>query len=237
MNIVSVMAHQDDELMCLGTMLKYKRSGHKLAFVCLTDGAVGMVHKPDMPFDEAAEVRRIEMTALTGKLGAEYICLGRRDEFLYDTPEIRMELIEALRYLKAELIFTHNTSDYNVDHMTASTLVRQCAMQQALPMLKTKSPCTASTPAVYMVEPSGGFEFEPSHWIDVTDVMEEKAALSKYHVSQDEAFIAAFGEGHGLDAWVMETTKKRGDQCGVKYAEAFAPMLSRGLVKPSSLLP
>lgn len=50
LNIVSVMAHQDDELMCLGTMLKYKQNGHKLAFICLTDGAVGMVHQPGLMF-------------------------------------------------------------------------------------------------------------------------------------------------------------------------------------------
>jgi len=59
MNIVSVMAHQDDELMCLGTMLKMKNSSknNNLAFICLTDGAAGMAHMPDMPFEEAAKIR------------------------------------------------------------------------------------------------------------------------------------------------------------------------------------
>lgn len=236
LNIVSVMAHQDDELMCLGTMLKYKQNGHKLSFICLTDGAVGMVHKPDMPFNEAAEIRRIEMTALADSLNVEYICLNRHDEFLYDTPELRLELIEALRYLQADLIFTHNNIDYNVDHMTTNTLVRQCAMQAPLPMLKTKTSPLKATPAVFLTEPSGGFEFEPSHWIDITDVIDEKLTLAKCHKSQDDAFISAFGEGHGIDNWVLDINKKRGDQCGVKYAEAFKPMLSRGLIKPSPLL-
>jgi LmbE family N-acetylglucosaminyl deacetylase len=57
MNIVAVMAHQDDELMCLGTMLKMKKLGHNLAFICLTDGAAGMAHLPDMPISEAAKIR------------------------------------------------------------------------------------------------------------------------------------------------------------------------------------
>lgn len=237
MNIVSVMAHQDDELMCLGTMIKYKQAGHRLTFICLTDGSAGMVHQPEMAFIEAAKIRHIEMTALTNKLEAEYICLNRPDEFLYDTPELRMELIEALRHVNADLIFTHNITDYNVDHMTTNTLVRQCAMQLSMPMLKTKTPPIISPPGVYMVEPSGGFEFEPSHWIDITDVIDEKLTLAECHKSQDNAFIAAFGLGHGIGDWVRETNRKRGDQCGVKYAEAFKPMLSRGLVKPSSLLP
>ena len=237
MNITAVMAHQDDELMCLGTMLKMRSSGYSLAFICLTDGAAGMAHLPDMPPAEAAQIREAEMTALANEAGARYICLGRPDEYLYDTPELRLELIEAIRYTKADVIFTHNTTDYNVDHMTACLLVRQCAMQAALPIQKTKSAPLASAPAVFMAEPSGGFEFEPSHWVDITEVMGEKARLAKYHKSQNDAFIAAFGEGRGIDAWIAETSKKRGDQCGVKYAEAFLPMRARGLVKAYSILP
>lgn len=239
MNIVSIMAHQDDELMCLGTMLKMKKAGHNLAFICMTDGAAGMAHMPDMPFEEAAKIRRIEMNNLTSDINikAEYICLNRPDEYLYDTAELRLELIEAIRYVEADVIFTHNTVDYNVDHMTTCLLVRQCAMQAALPIQKTKSKYLLSTPAVFMAEPSGGFEFEASHWVDITGVMEDKMRIAKYHKSQDDAFIAAFGEGKGIDNWIAETSKKRGDQCGVKYAEAFLPMRARGLVKAYSILP
>lgn len=237
MNVVSVMAHQDDELMCLGTMLKMRNLGHNLAFICLTDGAAGMAHMPDMTLTEAAKIRDIEIKNLASDINAEYICLNRPDEYLYDTAELRLELIEAIRYAAADVIFTHNTVDYNVDHMTACLLVRQCAMQAALPIQKTKSNTLVSTPAVFMAEPSGGFEFEPSHWVDITDVAEEKMRLAKFHKSQDDAFIAAFGTGRGIDNWIAETAKKRGEQCGVRYAEAFLPMRARGFVKAYSILP
>ena len=237
MNIVSIMAHQDDELMCLGTMLKMHKSGDNLAFICLTDGAAGMAHIPEMPFEEAAKIRETEMKNLAAEINAQYICLNRPDEYLYDTAELRLELIEAIRIVKADVIFTHNTVDYNVDHMTACLLVRQCAMQAALPIQKTKSPNLASNPAVFMTEPSGGFEFEPSHWVDITEVMDEKMRLAKFHKSQHDAFIAAFGEDKGIDNWIAETSKKRGGQCGVTYAEAFLPMRARGLVKAYSVLP
>ena len=237
MNIAAVMAHQDDELMCLGTMLRMRQAGHRLAFICLTDGAAGMAHLPDMPFEEAAKVREAEMNGLAADIGAEYVCLNRPDEYLYDAPEVRLELIEAIRRVRADVIFTHNSVDYNVDHMTACLLVRQCAMQAALPIQRTASAALAEAPAVFMAEPSGGFEFEPSHWVDITDVMDEKMRLAKYHKSQDDAFIAAFGEGRGIDNWIAETSKKRGDQCAVKYAEAFLPMRARGLVKARAILP
>ena len=218
-------------------MLKMKNAGHNLAFVCLTDGAAGMVHIPNMPLDEAAKIRDTEMKNLTAEINAGYICLNRPDEYLYDNPEIRLELIEAIRFFAADVIFTHYTVDYNVDHMTACLLVRQCAMQAALPIQKTKSGSLVSTPAVFMIEPSGGFEFEPSHWVDITDVADEKMRLAKYHKSQDDASVAAFGEGKGIDNWIAETSEKRGAQCGVKYAEAFLPMRARGFVKAYSILP
>ena len=100
-------------------------------------------------------------------MDADYICLNRPDEFLYDDKELRMELIEALRRVRADLVFTHFSPDYNLDHMTTHQLVRQCAMQAPLTTLKTRSPSTESTPAVFLIEPSGGFEFEPTHWVDI----------------------------------------------------------------------
>lgn len=238
MNIVSVMAHQDDELMCLGTMIKYKKMGHSLAFICLTDGSKGMVQNPEMSQKEAAQIRCNEMTDLCRRLGATYICLEEPDEFLYDTPQLRMKLINALRKVQAHVIFTHYRTDYNVDHMTTNLLVRQCAIQLPLPVLPTEYPPTPNTPAVFQVEPSGGFDFEPSHWVDISgEILEEKLSLAACHKSQDDAFIAAFGEGKGIANWISNASSKRGDQCGVAHAEAFIPMYARGLVKPGSILP
>ncbi len=237
MNVVSVMAHQDDELMCLGTMLKMKKMGYDLHFICLTDGCMGMVQQPEMLREEASVIRHEEMSALCAKIKAQYICLGAKDEFLFDGEEIRLALINALRKTKADVIFTHFTSDYNLDHSTTSSLVKQCAMHMPLPMIKTQESPTSGTPAVFMIEPFSGFEFEATHWVDVGDVILEKMSLSECHKSQNDAFIAAFGEGKGIDGWVRTTASKRGEQCGVEYAEAFRPMLSRGLVKPFSILP
>jgi LmbE family N-acetylglucosaminyl deacetylase len=127
--------------------------------------------------------------------------------------------------------------DYNLDHMTTCSLVRQCAMQAAFPMQKTKSAPISDFPAVFMAEPAGGFDFDPSHWVDISDVADEKLRLARYHKSQFDAFLHAFGEGRGADAWIMGTAKKRGDQCGAEYAEAFLPMKTRGFIKGYSILP
>lgn len=79
-NVVSVMAHQDDELVCLDTMLKMLERGDRLHFICVTDCSGGMAHAPEMTLQEAAAVRDLEMRALADALGATCICLGEHDE-------------------------------------------------------------------------------------------------------------------------------------------------------------
>jgi len=223
--------------MCLGTMLKMQARGASLHFVCLTDGSGGMIQWPDMGRKEAAAIRDREMNDLADQVGASYQCLGEQDEYLYDSPVVRLKLINALRKCHADVIFTHFGVDYNVDHTTVNTLVRQCAMHMPFPMTHTASCATETTPAVFLVEPLGSFEFEPSHWVDITEFVERKAELALCHKSQDEAFKAAFGPDKGLDNWTRGLSVSRGSQSGVAHAEAFRPMLSRGLVKPYSILP
>jgi LmbE family N-acetylglucosaminyl deacetylase len=229
------MAHQDDELMCLGTMLRMQQRGDSLHFICVTDGCGGMVQAPEMPREMAAAVRDREMRGLAEQAGATYMCLEEEDEYLCDRPEVRKALINAIRACHADVIFTHFSPDYNLDHMTVNLLVRQCAMQAALPVVHTVAAPLAEAPAVFMVEPSGGFEFEPSHYVDITDVISRKRELALCHQSQDEAFRAALGKG--LDDWATEISRHRGSQVGVAHAEGFRPMLSRGFVKAYPILP
>lgn len=237
MNVVSVMAHQDDELRCLGTMLKMRARGDSLHFICLTCGEMGMAHRPEMPLAEAAAVRDREIRELTGAIGATYQCLGYEDEFLYDTKEVRLALIEALRKTRADVIFTHNDMDYNLDHMTVSRLVRQCAMQLSFPMIKTETPNTDHAPAIFQCEPSGGFDFTPTVWVDISRFQEEKERLAEMHRSQDEAFISLFGPENGIRAWMRKTSVFRGSQVGVEHAEAFRAMQTRDFVRGEAILP
>lgn len=235
MHVVSVMAHQDDELACLGTMLRMQARGDALHFICVTDGSGGMVQAPEMSRAEAAAVRDREMRELVRRLDADYVCLGERDEYLYDTPDLRDRLIGALRAARADVIFTHFSPDYNLDHVTVNALVWHCAMQAPLPMVRTEAAPLAAAPAVFLVEPSGGFEFEPTHYVDITTVSDRKRDLALCHASQAEAFRAAGLKG--FDDLVVGMSERRGVQVGVAHAEAFRPMLSRGLVKPYPILP
>ena len=235
MNVVSIMAHQDDEMRCLGTMLKCRDRGDALFFVTLTDGSKGFVQNPSISREEAARIRDAEMRALAAAAGAEYINLREPDEFLFDSAEVRMKLIEAIRRTAADLIFTHYAEDYNLDHVTVSSLVRHCAMHACLPVLPTASPPLAAHPAIFMVEPHGPFVFPASHYVDISQQHEEKIRLLLHHVSQDEAMRQ--GVGSGLAELSARLQAYRGEQVGCQYAEAFVPMPARGAIKPFNVLP
>jgi LmbE family N-acetylglucosaminyl deacetylase len=235
MNVVSIMAHQDDEMRCLGTMLKCGARGDHLYFITVTDGSKGFVHTPSIAREEAARIRHGEMQALADELAAPYINMREPDEFLYDRPDVRMGLIEAIRKTRADLIFTHYGEDYNLDHTTVNALVRQCAMQSCLPVLPTASPPLAAHPAIFMVEPHGSVTFPASYYVDITPHQADKVRLLSYHASQDDAMRRAVGSA--LAELSTALAAFRGEQVGCPFAEAFVPMSGRGALKPFSVLP
>jgi N-acetylglucosamine malate deacetylase 1 len=235
MNTVSIMAHQDDEMRCLGTMLRCRERGDRLFFITLTDGAKGFVQRPDIPPKEAAAIRHAEMTALAQAVGGEFIGLAEPDEFLYDSPDLRLRLIEAIRRTGAGLVFTHFEQDYNLDHTTTNLLVRHCCMQACLNVLPTATQPLKSHPAVFMTEPFGAFAFAPSHFVDISACQAEKERLLSHHQSQEEA-LRAF-TGHGLGALCQRPAGFWGEHAGCAFAEAFVPLRGRGSIKPFNVLP
>lgn len=235
MKVVSIMAHADDEMRCLGTMLKCRARGDSLGFIVLTDGSNGFVQRPAIAREEAATIRRSEMQSLADALGAEFLGLNEPDEFLYDTADLRLRLIEAIRRLRAELIFTHFPEDYNLDHTTTSSLVRHCAMQSCLPVLPTDSEPLPAHPAIFLIQPHGAFPFAPSHFVDISEYEEEKVRLLSLHRSQEEA-MRQFS-GSGFEDLCRRPDAYWGSLAGCQYAEAFVPMPGRGSIKPYPVLP
>lgn len=237
MNVVSIMAHQDDEMQCLGTLIRCRERGDRLWLITLTDGSKGFVQQPDIDPAVAASIRDKEMSNVARQLGAEYVNLREPDEFLFDTKAVRMKLIDAIRRSGADLIFTHYFEDYNQDHIVTHTLVRHCAMQACLPVLPTETAPLKTPPAVFMGAPLGPFIFPVTHFVDTTSVEDEKIALLLLHESQNVAMGQAAGVGQGLEALCRRKDSYWGEQVGCTYAEGFTPMRARGAIKPYPVLP
>jgi len=237
MNVVCVFAHQDDELTCVATLLRLKREhGDSIAFVALTNGENGAAWDPDRPHEDVIATRAGEMQAVADALDARYICLEQPDGLLFDGPEIRLALIEALRVTRAQLVFTHPLRDYHLDHEATARLTCLAALQAEIASVRTASAALPSAPAIFHVDPGDGYGFETTHFVAYDqELADEKARIGRLHASQMEVMRALRGRDYADLA--LDADRQRGARLVVPYAEGFRPCLMERRIPTASLLP
>jgi len=237
MNVVSVGAHQDDiELLCLGTLVKYSlREDVTITNVVISNGDKGGQFDPSIPYKEIAAIREREATAVAEALGGRYVCLGQPDEYVRDTDEARNHLTDILREAKADIVFANSPVDYNPDHMVAGQIAFHACMLASVSTIFTDHDPLPQCPAMYYMDSICGLEFEPTHYVDITEVFERKCELLRLHKSQ----MANMDQMAGWDLvkYAQVVNAFRGIQCGVEYAEAFRPALAFPRLRPGNLLP
>jgi LmbE family N-acetylglucosaminyl deacetylase len=237
MNIVYVGAHQDDEAQALGTFIKYQRQGgHKLHFICTTNGDKGFSFDTETSYDVVAATRDREMRAVAAALDANYRCLGAPDEFLYDTPEMRLKLIDALRACEADLVFTTWVNDYNLDHTITTQLVFQATILTVIASMQTEHPALKVTPKIFYCDPGPGFDFEGTHYVELSEeIVDEKVRLINMHESQ----MSIMRQFAGMDyaESYRDYGRQTGARVGVPYAEVFRPCLASRRTPLANMLP
>lgn len=234
MNIALVTVHPDDaEALMGGTVIKYVQKGHKVTNIICTSGDQGSA---TMTREETASVRYKEALEGAKVLGTDVIWLGFHDQLLLDTEETRLAVLDSLRQVKPDIVFTLSPKDTtSSDHRVGAGLGMDMSYIISSNALKTKHPRIDKVPDLYFMDAPGEVNFIPTEFVDITDVMElKKEALSK-HKSQF-AWMKSLAAGDLLDNSEV-VARFRGFQCGVKYAEAFEPKntFTRGRVK--SMLP
>ncbi len=237
MNIVAIGAHQDDiEIHCMGTLLRYQQQGgHTITNVTISNGDKGSQYEPSTPYAEIARVRIGEATRVAEALGGRYICMGESDEYIRDTDDVRNRLVDILREAKADLVFTHPPVDYNTDHIVTSQITFHAVMLANVVTIFTDHDPLPETPALYYMDSTAGFEWQPSHYVDITNVWERKVELLNYHESQMQNMLK-FG-GWDLVKFSRIMGQFRGLQSKVEYAEAFKPALAWPRVRAGNYLP
>ena len=237
MNIVSVAAHQDDiELHCLGTLIKYsQRKDVTITNVVISNGDKGAQYDPKMPYAEIAAIRNKEAGAVAEALGGRYLNMGQSDEYIRDTDEARNQLTDILRAAKADLVFAPAPVDYNTDHMVASQLAFHACLLASVRTIFTEHEALPGHPTLYYMDVVTGLEWQPTHYVDITEVFERKCELLRLHKSQ--MLNMQTSGGWDLVKYSRIVGAFRGLQCGVEYAEAFKPCLAWPRVRAGNVLP
>ncbi len=235
LSVVSVGAHQDDELGCLGTLIRYRDQGCRITTVSVSNGDKGGQHDPTLPHEVVARTRIDEATRMAAELGGTYFCLGLEDGFVFDSREIRLALAQILRAAEADVVLTLPPSDYNNDHVMAGQIALHASLIAAINVIDTGSPPLVRAPSVLFMDTIVGLDFQPTHYVDITDQFPEKERLLRLHDSQMRS-------QPNITGWDLVTHAEvvgrfRGQQCSVRYAEGFRPVLRTPLLRPGWVLP
>ena len=233
-SILVIQAHPDDtEAWCAGTMKLLKEKGYTITIATMTAGGMGGVNSTEK---ETILMRKNEAEKAAALLNAEYVCLDQRDGFVFDSTEIRMEVIRLIRRVKAGIVFTHHPQDYHSDHRTTAMIVEAAAMICSLPNVPMEEPPVPVTPLLYhttpmtLTDPLGSPLHPPQFFIDITSTMEMKMEMLSHHVSQIELMRLM----HKMDDFYGEMKKFNsvlGEMVNVPFAECFWQHLGGGFQK------
>ena len=232
MNILAIGAHPDDlEILCGGTLAKYAKKGHKVFMAHLCNGNMG---GKNITPEELAAIRDKEAKASAAIIGAEALGPIAGDLDLYPTKEMRIALVDIIRYAKPDIIITHSPNDYMPDHTITGELVFDAAFTATLPLYKTKEPAWEKITPIYYMDTMAGFGFEPTHYVDITDFFEVKKKMLLAHESQYK-WLSGHHQSDPVKM-IERISSFRGFQCSVEYAEAFRIANLWGRITPTEIL-
>jgi LmbE family N-acetylglucosaminyl deacetylase len=217
-------------------LIKYRKQGNaNITNVVVSNGDKGGQFDPSLSYAEVAGYREREATAVAEALGGRYICMNQIDEYIEYSNEAVNQLVDILREAKADVVFAAPPVDYNTDHTVSSQIAFHAVMLAAVKTIFTEHEPLATYPATYYMDPVTGMDWQPTDYVDITDVFDEKCDLLRLHVSQMQNMLTSGGWDLVKYARIMGAF--RGLQCGVEYAEGFKPVLAWPRVRPGHYLP
>ncbi len=234
MKILAIGAHPDDiEFQCAGTLAKYKALGHDVAIAIATNGEVG---SPDLCKEEIAAIRKKEAEASAEIIGADFYWMGYPDEFLFNCRETRLKFIDTVRAARPDLIICSDPqNDYHPDHTTTGQTIWDIHVMLTVPNIVTDNPPCDVIPNIVYMDTTGGVNFIPNKYVDITSTIDTKLRMLACHKSQDPWMVSQYGV---TCAEMMKSfSGTRGFQCGCRYAEGFrTPSIWPLTVDPDALL-
>ncbi|MCP5053883.1 MAG: bacillithiol biosynthesis deacetylase BshB1 [bacterium] len=165
-DILAIGAHPDDcEMFAGGMLLKMKDFSYKIGVCDLSQGEAGTYG--------TAESREEEVKKSSAVLGLDTrITLDFPDGNIRDTQENRLQIIEVIRGLRPELVFSFVDRPLrHPDHSYCGKMVRECCFLAALQQIETQSP--AFRPSSFIGFPELTFE-KPNFVLDVSDVWDTR---------------------------------------------------------------
>ena len=177
-------AHPDDaEYHSAGLASIYRKRGHAVKMVSVTDGSAGHHEKSAR---ELAAIRREEAAASGAVIGAEYEVWEFPDGELEPTLEVRRKIIREIRTFAPDLVLTHRANDYHPDHRAVAQAVQDASFMVTVPRVVPDVPTLKKDPVVaYMPDLfTKPCPLTADVVIDVTDEVDTIVSMLACHRSQ-----------------------------------------------------
>ena len=198
MNILAIGAHPDDiEIGCGGSLIKYSRAGHNVYLLIMTAGEMG----------GDADIRKSEQLESAKIITAKDVIFKDYPDTNLPLNKVLISNIEAVvKKIKPDFIFVNYTHDTHQDHRT---------------LAKGTISATRYIKNVLFYEVPTTHDFNPSVYVDITDVIEQKVGCLEAHASQ---VMKTNIEGLSIVEIAKSSATFRGIQGRVKFAEGFVPL-------------
>lgn len=212
LRLMVVGAHPDDaDYKAAGLAALYRRLGHDVLFVSVTDGSAGHHLQPGPAL---ADRRRAEAAAAGADIGIPYEVWDNPDGHLVPDLPRREAMIRAIRAYRPDLLLTHRLNDYHPDHRATSQLVQDAAYLLTVPAVCPDAPHLRRDPVIAYLSDDFNrpYPFDPTVIVDITGTWPQKVAMLHEHRSQfyewlpynsrDEASVPAGDEARR--SWLDE---------------------------------
>ncbi|MEK7084719.1 MAG: PIG-L deacetylase family protein [Patescibacteria group bacterium] len=208
MNVLIIAPHPDDEVLgCGGTITRHVQRGDSVYLVVVTK-----TYTPDWS-EEFIRNRPKEVEKVNG-------ILGIKQTFFLDFPTVKLdtvpqkELNDALDRIvldiKPDIAYIPHRGDLNRDHR----LIHESSLVALRPThVKVRRILSYEV----LSETEWGFEpFVPNTYIDISDSFDKKIEAMRVYSSE----LIKYPHPRSIEV-IEALAKKRGSECGLKFAEAF----------------
>lgn len=235
MNVLAVGCHPDDlEIACGGTLAKYVDQGADVYMCHVANGNMGHVEILPEPL---AKLRAVESEQAGEVLGVKKVFNLDVGDILVNRFDYKAvdALADVVRFVKPDVIITHNDMDYMQDHIETSRLAFNSSFIATLAHKSVQYAAFNEFVPIYFMDTLAGVDFIPTHYVDVTKQIDRKLQALTCHESQIKWML----EHDGIDFLDMVRTcsRYRGYQCGVTYAEGYRPCNVYPRMTTKQLLP
>ena len=210
--ILACVAHPDDEIGCIGTLVNHVNRGDKVVLAWTTSGEMASQFN-GMTFSEVKGIREKQGEDVGKIIGCETLFLGYGDTSVRATRESALKMAKVIAEVKPDAVITWSMNTRHPDHRGTAQILYDAITYARIP--KITEPLDPYRPPLHIPMFMYFEEISPlpTVYIDVTSSFGKVKEVAKLY--------GDFYNWQQVDDWIDINRRSNGIKCGVKYAEKF----------------